>query len=132
MWLQPAMSRGYLFQQSIFEALSLLVREAMHVSPNLDRFHAWLTPTLKRLVQWFPAAPEDPLEDLFDHQVGQRLGPLIGRKILDPAVVFEPSFDIDFLAQMLRHASDEENPFLATPDDLEEVGFVGVPYVLPT
>jgi len=130
MWLQPAMSRGYAFPKDLYDAISFLTRLAIHVLPRRDGFEAWLDVILKRLVQVFPEAPEEPFRDVFDRHVGRRLGPYIGRNVLNPAGTFDPEESVRFLAQTLRQASVAGNPFLSSPADLKDVGFRGVPYVL--
>ena len=51
---------------------------------------------------------------------------------LDPAAEPDAEQGLSFLAHNLRAAHDAGNPFLSSPDELEEAGFVGVPYVIPT
>ena len=130
-WLQPAMSQGYLFPKTVYDALSFLTRLALHVLPDTDRFSPWLQGILARLIGIYPDQPEDPFTDLFDRQVGPRLGPLIGRNTLDPALLPNPMVTRQFLAEALSDARDMGNPFLADSGDLADVGFVGQPYVLP-
>lgn len=129
-WLQPAMSMGHSFPKTVYQALSFLTRMGLHVLPDVDRFQAWLEAILGRLIQMYPLRPEDPFEDLFDRRVSQRLGPLIGRDVLNPAAEPVAEQSVNFLAQTLREARGSRNPFLSSPDDLEEAGFVDVPYVL--
>jgi hypothetical protein len=131
-WLQPAMSQGHLFPRGVYDALSFLTRMGLHVLPNVDRFQAWLQVVLDRLVQMYPLTPESPFEDLFDRRASQRLGPLIGRNVLDPDEEPDAQRGVSFLAQTLREARDTGNPFLSSPDDLKEVGFTDVPYIIPT
>jgi len=131
MWLQPAMSNGHMFPRSVYEALSFLTRMALHVLPDREPFDSWLAAALDRLVEMYPLPPEEPFDDLFDRRVGQRLGPLIGRNVLDPEKAYDPSAGVNFLAHILREARATENPFLSSSEDLEDVGFVDEPYVLP-
>lgn len=130
-WLQPAMSKGHLFPRDVYDALSFLTQLALHVLPNRDHFKVWLKIILERYIQFYPLVPEDPLQDLFEHRVSQRLGPLIGRNSLDPTQEVNKQSTHQFLAQTLADARGERNPFLATPTDLEEAGFIDVPYILP-
>jgi hypothetical protein len=129
-WLQPAMSQGHLFPRGVYDALSFLTRLGLHVLPNMDRFQAWLQVVLDRLVQMYPLIPDNPFEDLFDRHVSKRLGPLIGRNVLDPDKEPDVKEGVNFLAQTLRAARDTGNPFLSSPDDLKEAGFTEVPYVI--
>jgi hypothetical protein len=76
------------------------------------------------------ASPDDPFADLFSRDPGPRLGPLVGRHRLDPGQV-AASDDRLFLADTLRQAREAGNPFLATPDELQEAGFQGAAYRLP-
>jgi len=130
-WLQPAMSQGHLFPKTVYDALSFLTRLALHVLPDTDRFNPWLRAILARLSEIYPDRPADPFTDLFDRQVGTRLGPLIGRNTLDPALPPNPMVTGQFLAEVLSDARGTGNPFLANSGDLADVGFVGQPYVLP-
>lgn len=132
MWLQPAMSRGYLFPRELYDGLSFLTRLCIHVLPEQDRFQRWLTMVLDRLVSLSPAQPEDPFLDLFNRDIGRRLGPLIGRNVLDIDTSFDPHLGVTFLAQTLRDAVESKNPYLSSPDDLKENGFLETPYQIPT
>lgn len=129
-WLQPAMSQGHLFPRGVYDALSFLTRMGLHVLPNVDRFQAWLQVVLDRLVQMYPLTPDNPFEDLFDRRISQRLGPLIGRNVLDPDEKPDAQRGVSFLAQTLREARDTGNPFLSSPEDLKEAGFTEEPYVI--
>ena len=131
-WLQPAMYQGHKFPKEVYNALSYLTRMGLHVLPDPERFQTWVDQTLGRLVKMYPLQPEDPFEDLFDRRVSRRLGPLIGRNVLDPEEEPDLQESAGFLAENLRAARDAGNPFLSSPGDLKESGFVGVPYVLPT
>ena len=131
-WIQPAMSQGHLFPRGVYDALSFLTRMGLHVLPNLDRFQAWLEAVLNRLIQLYPLTPDNPFEDLFNRRVSQRLGPLIGRNVLDPAEQPDAKRAVSFLSQTLREARNTRNPFLSSPDDLKEAGFTGSPYVILT
>ena len=131
-WLQPAMSQGHLFPRGVYDALSFLTRMALHVLPNADRFQAWLQIVLERFTLNYPIVPEDPFEDLFEYRVSQRLGPLIGRNVLDPTQRIDPQVTRQFFAQTLADARDESNPFLSDPGYLNDLGFFDEPYVLPT
>jgi hypothetical protein len=131
MWLQPAMSKGYLFPKSIYDAISFLTREALHVLGNDDRFQAWLTAILPRLIENYPDRPDEPFVDPLNRRVAERLGPLIGRTVLDPTHQIDPQETRRFLSQTLVDARVSNNPFLAPIDELKMTGFVGAPYVIP-
>ena len=103
-WLQPAMSKGHMLPRGVYDALSYLTRMGLHVLPDLDRFQTWLDRTLGRLVKMYPILPEDPFEDLLDRRVGQRLGPLIGRNVLDPEAEPDAEQSVSFLRRNLRAA----------------------------
>jgi hypothetical protein len=131
-WLQRAMSQWHKFPKDVYETLSFLHRLGMHVLPDVARFETWLEVILTRLVEDHPLTPDDPFQDLFDRKLSQRLGPLIGRNILDPDADREAQVGVSFLAHNLRAAHDAANPFLSSPRDLVDAGFVDTPYVLPT
>jgi hypothetical protein len=125
------MSDGHRFPRHVYDAISFLTRLAIHVVPDTRHFETWLTAVLARLVVEYPLVPDDPFVDLLDRRVGERLGPLIGRNVLDPSVRYDPEVGRAFLAQTLRDAVVDGNPFLSAPGDLKEMSFVGEPYVLP-
>jgi hypothetical protein len=131
-WLQPAMSQGYLFPRKVYDAVSFLTLLCLHVLPDTRRFNAWLEIILARLVQVYPDRSEDPFIDLFNRDVARRLGSLIGRNTLDPAISLDQMVTRQFLADMLSVAHQMKNPFLADPDDLADAGFVGQPYIIPS
>jgi len=130
-WLQPAMWQGHLFPGKLRDALSFLTLLALHVVPDTGQFTAWLESTLARLAQFYPDRPEDPFADLFDNQLADRLGPLIGRDALDPSRPPDPVVTRQFLTDALAEARVTGNLFLADESDLADAGFVGQPYVLP-
>src|SRR5688572_26387735 len=130
-WLQPAMSQGHLFPRGVYDAVSFLTRLARHVLPDRQPFDGWLQAILPRLIETHPVVPDDPFADVMNRRVGERLGPLIGRDVLDPRRRYDPELGKGFLAEVLRDASASRNPFLATPADLKDLGFRGAPYVLP-
>lgn len=129
-WLQPAISQGYLFPRGLYDAISLLTRMALHVLPNTAEFQSWLDVILDRLVKLFPLVPEDPFDDFFDRNVVQRLGPLIGRNVLNPAEEYVPELGHSMLSEIMQSAIESANPFLSSPDDLDDLGFMGEPYKL--
>ncbi|GJH21752.1 hypothetical protein CBA19CS22_34440 [Caballeronia novacaledonica] len=130
-WLQPAMSEAHRFPRHVYDAISFLTRLALHVVPDVVPFERWLALTLERLARDWPPAPDDPFSDLFSREPQARLGPLIGRSALDPALPPDRQRMQQFLADLLSGIRVSGNPFFATPDDLGELGFVGTPYVLP-
>jgi hypothetical protein len=131
MWLQPAMSKGHMFPRSVYDALDFLTRLVLHVLPVPARFQSWSEIILRRLIETFPVVPEDPFDDLFDRNIGRRLGPLIGRNALDPTQPYTPEVGRAFLAHVLHDAAATENPFLASPGELKDSGFTDRPYILP-
>lgn len=131
MWLQPAMSKGHMFPRGVYDALNFLTRLVLHVFPAPARFGSWSDLILKRMVLAYPIVPEDPFDDPFDRNVGRRLGPLIGRNVLDPVHPYVPDVGRAFLAHVLDDAVMTENPFLASPGELKDTGFSGQPYTLP-
>lgn len=130
-WLQPALSTGHQFPRAVYDALVFLARLALHVMPNRRPFTNWLDATMDRFVRRYPEMPEDPFTDPFDRDPAARLGPLIGRDALDPTVEPDEAAGRAFLAAQIAEAVRTGNPFLATPDDLADLGFLGAPYRLP-
>jgi hypothetical protein len=130
-YLQHGLPKGYALEGDLYDAMELLYLLALHVAPDPIVLERWLQPTLERLVVDYPLQESDDYEDLFDHHIGEHLGPLMGRDVLDPSGPIDAMRDRQFLSQVLAEASTTENPFLTTTDDLEEQGFEGVPYELP-
>jgi hypothetical protein len=132
-YLQHGLPKGYELEGDLYDAMELLYLLAVHVVPEPEALERWLGPTLQRLVATYPVSlsDDDGLQDLFDHHIGERLGTLLGRDTLDPTLPIDLARDRRFLTQVLTDASATENPFLATPDDLEDEEFQGEPYVLP-
>ncbi len=124
--LRPALSSGPDFTRDLYEGLSCMTRIALHVQPEPQVLRAWLAGVLERMEREFPQVPDDPFADLFSRNPGPRLGPLAGRKRLDPGR--DGADDRQFLADTLRQARVAANPFLATPGELQEAGFRGTPY----
>jgi hypothetical protein len=132
-YLQHGLPKGYDLEGDLYDALALMYQLAVHVCPRPSELQRWLTPTLERLMTNFPVTlvPANDYEDLFGHRIGEHMGPLIGRDVLDPALPLAPNRDRQFLAQLLADTNAARNPFLATPADLDDLDFEGTPYVLP-
>ncbi len=130
-WLHYGMRQAHLFPKNLYESLSFLSRMVLHVIPVPGRFQAWQKTTLERLDQVYPLMGDDPFKDLFDRNLSQRLGPLIGRNVLDPTKEPDANESVSLLTETLREARETNNPFLSPPGELEEAGFVGTPYVIP-
>jgi hypothetical protein len=130
-WLQQGLSQSHLYSKHVYDCVWLLTRLGAHVAPDAEVFQSWLSLTLERLVANFPEKPDDPFDDLFERDFQGRFGELIGRSALDPNEPIDLHRAGDFLADVLDHASQAHNPFLATPDVLADLGFAGVPYRLP-
>jgi hypothetical protein len=129
-YLQHGLANGHADADALDEAIEFLVLLAVHVLPAPAPLQHWLQQVLQRLAREFPPLPEDPFSDLFEQRVGEQLGPLVGRDRLDPQASGDAGQDLHFLEQVLQQAQAADNPFMATPDDLEELGFEGVPYDL--
>lgn len=127
--LRPALSSGVDFPRDLYEGLSYMSRAALHVQPEPHALRAWLARVLERMEREFPQVPDDPFADLFSRDAGPRLGPLVGRNRLDPGR--DAADDRQFLANTLKQARATANPFLATPEELQEAGFQGTPYLVP-
>ena len=130
-YLQHGLTQPQAFPADLSDALEFLYQLAMHVVPAAQLFEQWLGHILQRFTRQYPPQPEDPFDDLFEHRVGEHLGTLIGRDALDPTVTVDPARDRDFLIQLFAQARAGKNPFLATTEDLEDLGFEGSPYLLP-
>jgi hypothetical protein len=129
-YLQHGLPKGYDLEGDLYDVLELLYLLVAHVTPKDAQFERWLRPILKRLVQHYPLddQPEIAFDDLFDRHVGERLGELIGRDALAPNLPLDPARARIFLGVVLAEARDTENPFVTSPEDLEEQGFEGALY----
>jgi hypothetical protein len=58
-------------------------------------------------------------------------GELVPRELFDPSFEYNPELSLRLIGQfLLPLENDEDNPFLATPEEMLEDGFVGTPYRL--
>ena len=128
--LRHALAVGVDFPRDLFDGLSYLARLAAYVQSTPGPLAAWLPPVLDRLETMFPLKPDDPLADLFSREPSSRMGPWVAREVFDPARTPTPDAGPQFLQGVLDTASQEHNPFLASPDELLVARFVGAPYVL--
>ncbi|RON13137.1 hypothetical protein [Pseudomonas frederiksbergensis] len=129
--LSFGLNNGYAYEGDLYSALGFLYRLAAHVLPERSVLDRWMQPILIRLGQHYPVQTIDPFADLFDYRIGEQLGPLIGRDVLDPALPPNMARDRQFLSETLANAVATKNPFLATPEDLKDLDFEGEPYLLP-
>jgi len=130
-FLEKGFRQAHAFHKDTFQAIEFNYLLAMHVLPSTEPFERWLDLTLNRFEETYPVPPEDPFEDLFEERIGAYLGEFVGRDALNPAIPVDVTRDRAFLTQILEQAHAVENPFLATEEDLEDLGFGDVPYVLP-
>lgn len=130
-YLLHGLPQGHVLEGDLLDALAFLYLLAEHIAPDRAPLHQWRDAILPRLIQLHPVRDTDPFEDLFDHRIGETLGPLIGRDSFDPALPVDPQRDRRFLADLLAEQTQVGNPFLNSPEDLEELDFEGQPYVLP-
>jgi hypothetical protein len=130
-YLEKGFRQSHVFHADTYEAIEFVYLLGLHVLPDTAPFQRWLDATLDRFVQLYPLLPDDPFADLFEERIGEYLGQFIGRDALNPALPIDMGRDRAFLAKSLADARASENPFLASEDDLDDLGFSGVPYVLP-
>lgn len=114
-WVQPMVLTGDNNPWDCEEGLSYLSRLAMHVLPEPERFENWLKEVIKRVVHFYSAPPEDPLEDLFSEREEQRRGPLIAREVLDPAFEYKPDAAERLTKTYLSGLGKQKNPYLCLP-----------------
>lgn len=129
-WLIPLVFSGEHNPEECESGLTYLPRLAMHVLPRPAAFESWLQGTLDRLVQWYPAPPEDPFEDPLNEREEERRGPWVAREVLDPEFAYEPERAAELVSRYLRSVDPRSNPFLRSPDEMKRRGFNGSPYVL--
>jgi hypothetical protein len=98
---------------------------ARHVLPDATAFDAWLAFCLTRCEAFYPAIPEDE-GDWFEPE--QDAGPPVPPEALDPDRSFDAGLMVPLTDQFLSALDPSTNPFLATREELAEMGFEGTPY----
>ena len=101
-------------------------RFARHVLPDTTAFDAWLSFCLARLGPLYPAVNE---QDWFAPT--RDADALVPAEALDPDHVFDPARTDALIDCFLRGLDPARNEFLATPRELADLGFEGVPYRHP-
>lgn len=120
-WLQPALAKGDEFPGEIDDAIELLARLGLHVLPDAAHFGAWLEAVVPHLGGRFPAAPDDPFEDLFGRRTAQRRGAPVGPDALDPwGPPCDPAAHRAALEGILAQALARPNPFVVPPDEWDD------------
>lgn len=127
-WLIPMVLSGDEAPDEWESGISFLPRLAVHVLPDAAIFEEWLRRSVDRLLTMYPAAPEDPFEDLFSENEEERRGPLAPREVLDPDYDFRPELAARLTDQYLRNVDYASNEFLKSPRKLLDEGFPGTPY----
>jgi hypothetical protein len=124
-WLVPmALSDG----NSIDECeVDFLYSLAMHVLPTTNAFESWLEGCLKRLISMYEAPEEDIFTGLFRDPIEAR-GPLVVPQLLDLNAHFDPNNAKGYMSQLLAEAFSANNPFLRSPKEMLDAGFIGTPY----
>jgi hypothetical protein len=95
-----------------------LGRFVMPVGPSRKAFVDWWPTVLERLVQTHPA----------DQDGRSGFGKPIPRVVLDPALDYAVAAEEQYLSDFLATLDPAANPFLASPEEMAESGFVGDPY----
>jgi hypothetical protein len=89
---------------------------ALAVMPNPGAYKDWRRYIIKRLSESNPAEPDE------------ELGRPLSREALNPGIDYQPEREGDLIADFLEGLSHEKNPFLNSPKEMLEAGFVGTPY----
>jgi len=89
-WLIPAVLLSDDEPEELESGISYLIRLAHHVIEDQAALDKWTSLTLDRFHALYPAAPDDPFEDLFGEHQEERRGPLIPQEALDPKTAFRP------------------------------------------
>src|SRR4051812_6240320 len=110
-FLEDGFRESYAVEADTFRAISFVYRLAFHVIPDRRPFASWMTAILNRFTTTYPLLPDDPIADLFDRRIAERLGPLIGRDALDPSLPIDAARGRAFLVRLIGQAREEENPF---------------------
>ncbi len=101
---------------------------ARHVLPRSDAFDTWLEVCLERLEAFYPAPPEDNA-DWFEPELNY--GPPPPVEVFNPDVPFDTTQADGLIDRYLRSLAPTTNEFLATPSEMADLGFEGVPYRYP-
>jgi len=99
------------------------------VLPETTAFKAWHNDVVSRLEEYYRALPEDA-QPLFSAD-GYVMDPPVARETFNPDVPFNPESAAVLIDRYLRALNYEENRFLRTPEDLQEMEFEGHPYRFP-
>jgi len=103
-------------------------RFARHVLPNSTAFDAWFASCLKRFELLYPA-PSEADADWFAPD--SNAGPLVPPEAVDPDQPFDPSRTDYLIDIFLRNLKSAPNEFLASPQEMADLGFEGEPYQFP-
>lgn len=104
-------------------------RLAEHVLPDVEAYRAWQAVCVARLHQ-FCDLPDPAHRSLFDDAA--LAGDWVPRELFDPSFPYSPELAPDLIRQFLMTLEhDEDNPFLATPEEMLDQGYPGTPYHLP-
>jgi len=98
-------------------------------APETTAFKAWHNDVVSRLEEYYRALPEDA-QPLFSAD-GYVMDPPVARETFNPDVPFNPESAAVLIDRYLRALNYEENRFLRTPEDLQEMEFEGHPYRFP-
>ena len=101
---------------------------AKHVLPDITAFRAWQDVCIRRLNEFCRAEDNARSRLLEDDVLGGESGP---RELFDPSFKYDPVLSLRLIGQfLLPLETDEDNPFLTTPEEMLEDGFGGTPYGL--
>jgi hypothetical protein len=103
---------------------SWMSRLAEHLLPDHTAFQQWREACVQRLEALYPAPPAE--NDLFgDTDTG---GPPVPREVFNPEYDFEPETKENLVNRYLAGLDYRTNPFLRSPEEMLEIGFLGIPY----
>lgn len=128
-WMGPIRGPLSVALLIICEAVGTLVHEteqavpvlyignlAEHVLPDAEPFLAWREQVLERLLQLYPWNSDESL------------GEVVPREALDPVFPFKLELTESLIRDFLAGLDYQANPFLVSPEEMQESGFEGTPY----
>lgn len=120
--LEIAFQQLHLERTDPVRRAGLIATLAAHIMPNAEPYKRWSQAVLQRLILLEPRDADD------------KLGDVVPRQAMDPALSFDVAQTEDLVNRFLASLDHNANIFLSSPEGMLEVDdagerFMGVPYV---